>query len=436
MISGRSVPWWSLSLGLVIVAAGCASDPPDVRVGGEASSTSIHTEADVPASVDSTTTVETSAATQPSVAPDAGTTTVATAATTSAVPLGDPVVALTALGEFSQPVEVAWRPTDGATFVVEQDGKIVVMSDGQPGAVALDMSDLTSASGERGLLGLAFAPDGTLAYVNYTNNDGDTRIDEYSVFADGTFDPSTRREVLAFDQPYPNHNGGDLVFGVDGMLYIGTGDGGAAGDPDRRALALGELLGKMLRIDPRPSADAAYTVPSDNPFVGVDGARPEIWSIGLRNPWRFSFDRSTGDLWIADVGQSQWEEVDVAWASDGGGRGANFGWSALEGNHRFNDDQSPDGAIPPIFEYDHGGADCSISGGVRYRGTAIPALVGWYVFADYCSGQVRALQIADHALVKDLNLGQADSVTAVSEGPDGELFVVSGDGPIYAITPG
>jgi glucose/arabinose dehydrogenase len=413
-----------------IVTASCASDPTDVEVGGEAS-TSIHTEADVPAPVDTTAVGDSSVTTQASVAPDAGT----TVAAVPAVPLGDPVITLTELGEFSEPVEVAWRPTDGTTYVVEQDGRIVLMSNGQPGAVALDMTDLTSAAGERGLLGLALAPDGTLAYVNYTNNDGDTRIDEYAVSADGTFDPSTRREVLAFGQPYPNHNGGDLVFGVDGMLYIGTGDGGSGGDPDRRALDLSEWLGKMLRIDPRPSADAAYAVPADNPFVGVDGARPEIWSIGLRNPWRFSFDRSTGDLWIADVGQNQWEEVDVAWASEGGGRGANFGWSAWEGNHRFNDDQSPDGATPPIFEYDHDG-DCSISGGVRYRGTAIPALVGWYVFADYCSGQVRALQIADHALVKDLTLGQADSVTAVSEGPDGELFVVSGKGRIYAVTPG
>lgn len=432
MTTGRSISCCGVAFVLAILTASCASDPSDAAVGGEAS-TSVHSEADVPAPVDTTAEGGGSVATQPSVAPDAGTTTVAAA---PAVPLGDPVIALTELGEFSEPVEVAWRPTDGTTYVVEQDGQIVIMDGGQPGAVALDMTDLTSASGEQGLLGLAISPDGTFAYVNYTNNDGDTRIDEYAVSADGTFDPSTRREVLAFDQPYPNHNGGDLVFGIDGMLYIGTGDGGAAGDPDRRALDLGDLLGKMLRINPRPSADAAYTVPADNPFVGDDGARPEIWSIGLRNPWRFSFDRSTGDLWIADVGQNQREEVDVAWASDGGGRATNFGWSAWEGNQRFNDDQSPDGATPPIYEYKHVGADCTIIGGVLYRGTAVPALVGWYVFADYCGGQVRALQIADHALVKELSLGLADSVTAVSEGPDGELFVVSGQGPIYAITPG
>ncbi|MEP7112856.1 MAG: PQQ-dependent sugar dehydrogenase, partial [Ilumatobacteraceae bacterium] len=184
------------------------------------------------------------------------------------------------------------------------------------------------------------------------------------------------------------------------------------------------------------SGDAAYTVPADNPFVGVDGARPEIWSIGLRNPWRFSFDRSTGDLWIADVGQNQWEEVDVAWAADGAGRGSNFGWSAMEGNHPYNADQSTEGITAPIHEYEHVGQDCSISGSALYRGVAIPELVGWYVFADYCSGQVRALKIADRAEVKQVSLGRASNITGVSEGPDGELFVLSGDGQIYAVTPG
>jgi glucose/arabinose dehydrogenase len=272
------------------------------------------------------------------------------APTTTAAPLGDPVVALKQIGGFDQPVEVAFRPTDGTLYVVEQDGKIVELDNGRPGAVALDMTDLTSAAGERGLLGLAISKDGSLAYVDYTNNDGNTRIDEYSVNGDGTFDKATRREVVGFDQPYANHNGGDVDFGPDGMLYIGTGDGGSEGDPDRRALNLGEWLGKMLRIDPHASGNAAYTVPSDNPFVGVQGARPEIWSIGLRNPWRFSFDRSTSDLWIADVGQDHWEEVDVGWAADGGGRGLNFGWSAIEGNHRFNNDQSTDGVTAPIHE--------------------------------------------------------------------------------------
>ena len=411
---------------LVVATAACSSDSSaGVEVSGAAATSSA-----AASTVASATPATTAAGTAPATSPPATTT-----ATTSPAPLGDPVVGLTQLGTFSQPLEVTFRPTDGTMYVVEQAGKVMIMNDGQPGATALDMTDLTNAEGERGLLGLAVTPDGTLAYVNYTNNDGNTRIDEYSVNADGTFDASTRREVLGFDQPYPNHNGGDVVFGPDKMLYIGTGDGGSAGDPERRAMNLGEWLGKILRIDPHAAGGAPYTVPPDNPFVGTEGARPEIWSLGLRNPWRFSFDRATGDLWIADVGQGQWEEVDAAWAADGAGRGANFGWSAMEGNHPFNDDQPTDGIVGPIHEYEHLGQDCSISGSALYRGNAIPALVGWYVFADYCSGQVRALQIADRAVVKQVPLGTASSVTAIGEGPDGELYITSGDGPVYKITP-
>jgi glucose/arabinose dehydrogenase len=428
MKSHRSMSLCVVGL-IAVIAAGCSGSDSDLPATGVVTS-DVTTPA--PSTAGSTDTTATEAPTT-TAAPDAPTT--AATPTAPAAPLGDPEVALTELGTFAQPVEVAWRPTDGTLYVVEQDGKVVIMADGQPGAVALDMTDLTSADGERGLLGLAVAKDGSLAYVNYTNNDGNTRIDEYVVNADGTFDTGSRREVLGIDQPYPNHNGGDLVFGPDNMLYIGTGDGGSGGDPDRRALNLGEWLGKMLRIDPHATSNAAYSVPADNPFVGVDGARPEIWSIGLRNPWRFSFDRSTGDLWISDVGQNQWEEVDVAWAADGGGKGASFGWSAMEGNHQFNADQSADGAIPPIHEYEHVGSDCSISGSALYRGSAIPALVGWYVFADFCSGQIRALQIADKTVAKQVPLGTEANITAISEGPDGELYVVTSGGPIYAITP-
>ncbi|MEP7045439.1 MAG: PQQ-dependent sugar dehydrogenase [Ilumatobacteraceae bacterium] len=417
---------------LSLLAAGCTSDgPSEATVGPEVSSA---TPDGSVAATDPHVDTAGSGATATTVA-GISTGTAAPVGTTP-LPLGDPAVAFTQLGQFGKPVEVSFRPTDGTTYVVQQDGKIVIMTDGRPGPVALDMTGLTSADGERGLLGMAITKDGTLAYVDYTNNDGNTRIDEYAVGADGTFDKSTRRGVLGFDQPYPNHNGGDVVFGPDGMLYIGTGDGGSGGDPDRRALNKGEWLGKMLRIDPHATASAAYTVPADNPFVGVDRVRPEIWSIGLRNPWRFSFDRSTGDLWIADVGQGTWEEVDAGWAADGGGRGVNFGWSAMEGNHVFNADQSPDGVTPPVHEYEHVGSDCSISGSALYRGTAIPALVGYYVFADYCSGQVRALQIVDHAEAKQVALGHVDNVVAINEGPDGELFVLSGGGAIYAVTPG
>jgi glucose/arabinose dehydrogenase len=413
---------------LTMLAAACSDNSSGVEVSVVAASSSTLPVTTAPA-------LGTTAASTGSSPTGEPSTTSTAVATTPTAPLGDPKVTLTALGSFKQPVGMSWRPTDGTIYLVEQDGRVVIMNAGQPGVVALDMTDLTGADGERGLLGLAVDAGGNLAYVNYTDNNGNTEIDEYAIGADGTFDPATRRKVLAFDQPYANHNGGDLVFGPDNMLYIGTGDGGAGGDPERRALDSGEWLGKILRIDPTQSTDAAYTVPPDNPFVGVDGARPEIWSIGLRNPWRFSFDRATGDLWIADVGQNRWEEIDVAWAADGGGRGMNFGWSAWEGNHRFNDDQPPDGATPPIYEYDHDDG-CSVSGGVRYRGAAIPALIGWYVYGDYCSGQVRALRIEGRALTNELTLGTAANISAVTEGPDGELFVLSVGGAVHAVTPG
>lgn len=414
---------------LVMLAAGCAdnSSGVDVTIVTASSTTPSATTAPAPG------TTVASAESSSTIAPLSTTTAVAT---TPTAPLGDPTVTLTELGSFKQPVGMSWRPTDGTIYVVEQDGRVVIMNAGQPGVVALDMTDLTGADGERGLLGLAVNAEGSLAYVDYTDNSGNTEIDEYAIATDGAFDPATRRKVLGFNQPYANHNGGEVLFGPDGMLYIGMGDGGGAGDPERRALNLESPLGKILRIDVTPPAAAPYTIPADNPFVAVDGARGEIWSIGLRNPWRFSFDRATDDLWIADVGQNQWEEIDVAWAAGGGGRGMNFGWSAWEGKHRFNDDQSPDGATPPIYEYEHGDAGCAVSGGVRYRGAAIPALIGWYVYADYCGGRVRALKIEGAAVANELTLGSASNIAAVTEGPDGELFVLSVDGPIYAVTPG
>jgi glucose/arabinose dehydrogenase len=339
-----------------------------------------------------------------------------------------------------QPVDIAFRPDDLTFFVVQQDGYIVPVRDGGSvaGAPVLDIHDKVSNGGEQGLLGLAFHPDQPLAYVDYTDRNGDTMIVEYAVGDDGTFDPASARTVLKVDQPFANHNGGKVTFGPDGYLYIGLGDGGAANDPNRRALNVSQLLGKILRIDPTGGAGSGqpYTVPADNPFVGVPGARPEVWSVGLRNPWRFDFDSVTGDLWIADVGQDRWEEVDLAPAAAGAGRGVNFGWSAWEGNHRFNTDQSGDGVTSPVYEYAHGDDGCSISGGNVYRGTAIPqgrlvaSLVGWYVFSDYCSGKVWALQPTGTVV----QLGTLAAVSAVSDGPDGSLYVLAhGEGTLYRI---
>ncbi|MBI5087369.1 MAG: PQQ-dependent sugar dehydrogenase, partial [Actinobacteria bacterium] len=349
---------------------------------------------------------------------------------------GPPVVALTTVGQFDSPVDVAWRTGDATLFVVEQGGRIVPVRDGQPGDAVLDIRDQTTGDGERGLLGLTFSPDGTTAYIDHTDGDDDTVIAAYAVGPDGVFDAASRRELLLIDQPYPNHNGGNVTIGPDAMLYIGMGDGGSAGDPERRALNVGTLLGKILRIDPTPSGDAPYTIPPDNPFVGIEGARPEIWSVGVRNPWRMAFDPATGDLWFGDVGQGEIEEVDVAWAADGAGRGLNFGWSAFEGSQRYNDDQPADGATPPVFEYPHGDAGCSISGGAVYRGSAIPALSGWYVFGDYCSGNLTALQVQDRAVVGTTVLGNIASISAVRAGPDGELYVTSVAGTVSAVVAG
>lgn len=352
------------------------------------------------------------------------------------VPLGDPAIGLVPIGSFEQPVDLAWRRGDTTAYIVERVGRITPLRNGSAGTPVLDITDLTNGEGERGLLGLTFNGDGSRAYVNHTDNSGDTVIAEYSVSADGTFDPASRRVLLQVDQPYANHNGGNVTIGPDGMLYIGMGDGGDGGDPQRFSLNVSSLLGKILRIDPAPSGNSPYTVPADNPFIGVPGARPEIWSVGVRNPWRFSFDSLTGDLWIADVGQNSLEEITVAWAADGGGRGLNFGWSAFEGTERFNDDQSPDGATPPIHQYEHGDQGCSISGGAVYRGVEIAALVGWYVWGDYCSGQIEGLRVQDRAVVQVLPLSIQGQNTAIRVGPDGELWAISIGGEVARIVPG
>lgn len=335
----------------------------------------------------------------------------------------DPTAQLEVVAGVPLALDLSWRPGDDRLYLATQNGTVLAISNGQPRLV-LDITKQTAAQGERGLLGLAMDPKLPLAYVNFTNLDGDTVVAEFAVADDGSFDRGSQREVLTIKQPYANHNGGAIRFGPDGFLYIATGDGGSGGDPERRALNLDDLLGKILRIDPHASGGQPYTVPADNPFAG-GGGKPEIWSYGLRNPWRFSFDRTTGDLWIADVGQGEIEEVDVSWAVAGAGKGINFGWSAFEGSKRFNEDQSTEGIIPPIYEYTHDEGGCSISGGVRYRGTAIPALAGWYVFSDYCRSTIRAVQITDQAAGRVVDLGESSQVAGISQGPDGELYVLS-----------
>ena len=428
----------TIAIAVTTLVAACADDGTDTAPVDSGSSAVI---------VTTTPTAPTSTATTPASDPATsgapGTTAPGTDAATTAPPptapppMGDPVVAFEQVGSFDQPLDVAWRAGDPALYVVEQAGHVVALDPGSGQARdVLDVSDRTRANGEQGLLGLTFSPDGTRAYLDYTDRAGDTQIVEVPVAADGSMDAAAARTLLSIDQPYGNHNGGNVEFGPDGMLFIGMGDGGSGGDPQRHALDPASLLGKLLRIDPAPSGDQPYTVPPDNPYVGVDGARPEIWSIGLRYPWKFSFDPVTHDLWIADVGPNEYEEVDVvAPGADGAtaGRGASFGWSAYEGTQRYNPDQPADGHVAPVLTYAHGADGCSISGGEPYRGTAIPALSSGFVYGDYCSGRVWALDLAGG---RNVLLGEPGSVTAVADGPDGELYVVSSDGPVWRIVPG
>jgi glucose/arabinose dehydrogenase len=363
-----------------------------------------------------------------------GTPTSGTSGTPAAPDLSKVAVKLTEIGRFDQPIAIVER--DGVFYVAEQDGRILATDgDGSAAHEVLDMTDRTKASGEQGLLDLAFSPEGSHLYVSYTNNDGDSRIDEYATTGDGV-DPSTRREVLAIDQPYANHNGGGILFGPDGLLYAGYGDGGSAGDPKRNGQNPDTLLAKLLRIDPTPNGDAAYTIPPDNPYASGGGARPEIWSSGLRNPWRFSFDAATGDLWIGDVGQNAIEEIDHVPAADGAGRGTNFGWSAYEGSARYNKDQDAPGSWMPVYEYHHGNDGCSVTGGSVYRGEAVPDLQGAYLYSDYCAGGVRALvavgdQVTDRAVLSD----EPGAVVSFGTDAKGELYVVSQRGSIYRLDP-
>jgi len=348
-------------------------------------------------------------------------------------PLAEVAVKLTEVARVDQPVALAVRAGDTALYLVEKVGRVRAVRDGSldPTPV-LDLSGRVSTGSEQGLLGLAFSPDGGRLYVNFTDADGDTRVVEYG-FSGGRADPATARELLRVEQPFANHNGGNLVFGPDGKLWIGLGDGGGGNDPGNRAQNLGNLLGKMLRIDPTPSGGSAYTIPSDNPFVGQSGVRGEIWSFGLRNPWRYSFDRATGDLWIGDVGQNAVEEVDFAPASSTGGE--NWGWPALEGN-RANKGSEPAGAVGPILDYDQDDGGCSVTGGYVYRGAAIPGLTGAYLYGDYCRGEVLALRQSGGRATEDAALGlSVDGLSSFGQDAAGELYALSLGGAVYRIDP-
>lgn len=337
----------------------------------------------------------------------------------------------------SHPVHVTHAgDTSDRLFIVEQGGRILVVHGTTLGpAPFLDISALVRSGGERGLLSVAFHPRYTkngLFYVNYTNRSGNTVVARYRVSANPSRgDPSTAAVLLTVPQPYSNHNGGQLQFGPDGHLYIGMGDGGSAGDPQGNAQNPNSLLGKMLRIDVNV---LPYAIPKTNPFIGPGPPLDEIWALGLRNPWRFSFDRKTGDLYIADVGQNSWEEVDIQPANSRGGE--NYGWNIMEGAHCFSPrtDCPQAGLTMPVATYATG-KNCSITGGYVYRGTRVPALTGIYIFGDYCSGRIWGLRKSDRGWAHTELLDTDLNITSFGEDEGGELYVAHHGGAIYRIAP-
>jgi glucose/arabinose dehydrogenase len=343
----------------------------------------------------------------------------------------------------SAPLYLTSPPGDlSRLFIVEQTGAIRIVKDGAllP-APFLDLSAQVLVGGEQGLLGLAFTPDYPTSgrfVVHYSDLAGDTRLSSFQVSTNPDLaDATTEQVILTADQPYPNHNGGQVLFGPDGFLYLGLGDGGSANDPEGRGQNRSELLGSILRVDVQ--GGAPYTIPPDNPFVGQAGVLPEIWSYGLRNPWRFSFDRATGDLYIADVGQDRFEEVDIApAAAEGAGRGANYGWNIMEGLHCLSGNQCDQtGLTLPVFEYGHD-QGCSIAGGYVYRGSAIPNLQGLYFYGDFCQGWVRSFRYMSGSAMEVTDwprLRPGGPITSFGEDAAGELYVLASAGGVFKLVP-
>jgi len=356
---------------------------------------------------------------------------------------GDVTLATTVVAKgLDQPVAMALIPGTEEMFVVERPGRLLrARIDGDRLDVdprpVLDLTDrIESAGTEQGLLGVAVSPDASMLVLDGTFRDrgpsaGTSRVVRWSL-RDGVPDPASETVLLSQPQPHANHNGGHVTFGPDGMLYIGFGDGGSQDDPKGNGQRLDTLLAKLLRIDAARSTADRVAVPADNPFVGRQGARSEIWSYGLRNPWRFSFDTDTGDLWIADVGGSLWEEIDHATAASGSGRGVDYGWQLREGRHdtRTRGDRSH--LADPVVELSHDDGYCSVIGGFVSRDPRIPQLRGSYVFTDACRGEIHVLT-GDRLRVHDE--ARTMGATTFATGPRSELYVASLSGEIARIDP-
>jgi glucose/arabinose dehydrogenase len=357
----------------------------------------------------------------------------------TAAPAGPPtqaeldrvVVRLDRLARLREPVALAVAGDDATLLVGERGGRVRAVRDGRVDPrPLLDLSDQVVAEGEGGLLGLAVAPDRHELFVSFTDRRHALRVVGVALNGDGV-DPASQREILTVAQPSTRHHGGNLVFGPDGLLWIGVGDGSEGGDRDDAAQSLAALSGKLLRLDPTPTRAKGYRVPAGNPFVGRPGARPEVWAYGLRNPWRFSFDRATGDLWIGDVGQFIVEEIDAVPLRRSAG--ANFGWNRLEGRRRFHG-RPPPRALPPVHQYNHDDGRCAVVGGHVYRGTQIRGLQGAYLYGDVCDGRIRALARTRGQASRHRDLGlRLPGLVSFAENRAGELYALSLAGGVYRL---
>jgi glucose/arabinose dehydrogenase len=399
------------SLALALLAAACSGGDPDSR-------------AEPTTTVSSTTLMPTTTA-----APS----TTAGAQAASSAQFRAAKVRLVRVARLEQPVAMAVRPGERTLYLVEQAGRVRAIRGGRldPTPV-LDISEQVTAGGEQGLLGLSFSPDGRYLYLHYTDRSGDHQVSELTM--DGRrADPGSQRSVLRIDDPFGNHNGGQLAFGPDRRLYLAFGDGGGGGDPEGNGQSLDSLLGKILRIDvDGTTVDGRYSIPADNPFAARQGGVPEILHVGLRNPWRMSFDRQTGDLWIGDVGQGSSEEVDVARAGSGS---LNFGWNRVEGFECFEPpDCDPTRYTAPVTAYGHD-LGCSVIGGAVYRGTSQPLLAGGYVYSDYCGGNFWVLDpTQDGPLDGTLVAEPGRQISAIGEDEAGELYATDlGSGELLHI---